>query len=125
MSTLKVTNIQATGETASRAVSGVAAAWANVNGQGVAAIRDSVNVASLTDSGVGSQRVNYTNAMSSSDYSVSLAATNHIGTDFEMTITLADGNSNASYLPWFTSTASGVVLYDNSHVFCQAFGDLA
>ena len=34
MSTLKVTNIQATGETASRAVSGVAAAWVNFNGTG-------------------------------------------------------------------------------------------
>ena len=32
MSTLKVTNIQATGETASRAVSGVAAAWVNFDG---------------------------------------------------------------------------------------------
>ena len=31
MSTLKVTNIQATGETASRAVSGVDAAWADAN----------------------------------------------------------------------------------------------
>ena len=32
MSTLKVTNIQATGETASRSATSVAAAWANFNG---------------------------------------------------------------------------------------------
>lgn len=125
MSTLKVTNIQATGETASRAVSGVAAAWVNMNSQGTIAIRDSMNVASLTDVGTGQQRSNYTNAMSSADYSVSLAANNNIGINFEMHVTLADGQINASYVQWFTSINSGTSLYDNSHVFSQSFGDLA
>ena len=69
MSTLKVTNIQATGETASRAVSGVAAAWCNFNGTGTVAVRDSTNVASVTDSGLGNFRVNYTSDMANSDYS--------------------------------------------------------
>ena len=58
MSTLKVTNIQATGETASRSVSGVAAAWVNFNGTGTIAIRDSVNVSSLTDENTGEYKVN-------------------------------------------------------------------
>ncbi len=69
MSTLKVTNIQATGETATRAVSGVAAAWVNFNGTGTIAIRDSVNVASLTDIGTGQYYANYTNNMANGDYS--------------------------------------------------------
>jgi len=125
MSTLKVTNIQATGETASRAVSGVAAAWLNMNGQGTIAIRDSFNVASLTDVGTGQQKANYTNAMTNANYNISLAATNNIGINFEMDITLADGNINASYVQWFTSTGSGTSLYDNSHVFASAHGDLA
>ena len=63
MSTLKVTNIQATGETASRAVSGVAAAWCNWNGTGTIAINDSNNVSSITDDGTGITVVNYTNDM--------------------------------------------------------------
>ena len=69
MSTLKVTNIQATGETASRAVSGVAAAWVNFDGTGTIATRDSVNVASLTDSGTGQYYANYTSNMANGNYS--------------------------------------------------------
>ena len=71
MSTLKVTNIQATGETATRAVSGVAAAWVNFNGTGTVAIRDSVNVASLTDNGTGDYTVNFNSSMSNNSYSTS------------------------------------------------------
>jgi hypothetical protein len=125
MSTLKVTNIQATGETATRAVSGVAAAWVNMNGQGAIAIRDSMNVASLTDVGTGQQRANYTSAMSSSYYSIGLAAMNNVGVNFEMHITLADGLMGPTYAQWFTSVNSGTSLHDNSLVFAQSFGDLA
>ena len=69
MSTLKVTNIQATGETASRAVSGVAAAWVNFNGTGTIAIRDSANVSSLTDDATGNYDVTFTSAFSNANYS--------------------------------------------------------
>ena len=67
MSTLKVTNIQATGETASRAVSGVAAAGANWNGVSFA-VRDSTNVSSVTDNGTADFTMNYTSSMSSAEY---------------------------------------------------------
>ena len=68
MSTITVTNIKATGETASRAVSGVAAAWVNFNGTGTIAARDSLNVASLTDSSTGNYSVNFTNNFSNGNY---------------------------------------------------------
>ena len=68
MSTIKVTNLQATGETASRAVSGVAAAWVNFNGSGTIATRDSHNVASLTDNSTGDYSVNYVNNFANDDY---------------------------------------------------------
>ena len=54
MSTITVTNIKATGETASRSVSGVAAAWVNFNQIGTQALRDSFNISSITDAGTGS-----------------------------------------------------------------------
>ena len=73
MSTLKVTNIQATGETASRAVSGVAAAWVNFNGTGTIAARDSVNVASLTDNNTGEYTINLSSAFSAADYAFTAA----------------------------------------------------
>ena len=67
MSTLTVTNIKKTGETNSREVSGVAAAWAHVNA-GNAAISDSVNISSIDDDATGEFGLNYTNAMNSSTY---------------------------------------------------------
>ena len=68
MSTLTVSNIKATGETASRAVSGVAAAWVNFNGTGTIAARDSFNVASLTDNATGDTTVNFTTVMANANY---------------------------------------------------------
>ena len=71
MSTLKVTNIQATGETATRAVSGIAAAWVNFNGTGTIAARNSTNISSLTDNGTGRFATSFTNTFSTSDYTQS------------------------------------------------------
>jgi len=68
MSTLQVTNIQATGESGSRAVSGVAAAWVNFDGTGTIATRDSVNVSSLTDNNTGDYTVNFSNNMGNTNY---------------------------------------------------------
>ena len=73
MSTITVTNIQATGETASRAVSGVAAAWVNFNGTGTIAIRDSQNVSGLVDNGTGQYSATYTNNLANANYCPSLA----------------------------------------------------
>ena len=61
MSTIVISNIKATGETASRSVSGVAAAWVNFDGTGTVAIRDSLAVSSLTDNSGGDYTVGFTN----------------------------------------------------------------
>jgi hypothetical protein len=45
-------------------------AWVNFNGTGTVAIRDSMNVSSITDNAVGNYTVNFTTAMSNTDYSV-------------------------------------------------------
>lgn len=74
MSTLKVTNIQATGETASRPVSGVAAAWASVDQTGTIAVDDSINVTSATDNATGDYTLNYTSSFSNSNYVLTGAA---------------------------------------------------
>ena len=82
MSTLKVSNIQATGETASRAVSGVAAAWVNFDCS-TASTRDSINVASLTDTAEGRFSVNFSSSMDNDDYAFSGSA---CSTGFNTTI---------------------------------------
>jgi hypothetical protein len=45
-----------------------AKAWVNFNGTGVVAIRDSFNVTSITDNGVGDYTINFTVAMASANY---------------------------------------------------------
>ena len=52
----------------------LAKVWVNFNGTGTIAIRDDFNVTSLTDNGTGDYTVNYTNAMSDTNYSVVLTA---------------------------------------------------
>ena len=43
-------------------------AWVNFNGQGTVAIRGSGNVSSITDNGIGSYTINFTNAMPDTNY---------------------------------------------------------
>lgn len=45
-------------------------AWVNFNGTGTVAIRDSGNVSSITDNGVGDYTVNFTTAMPDANYSI-------------------------------------------------------
>jgi len=71
MSTITVTNIKATGETASRSATSVAAAWAMADMDGDDVIEDSFNFASVTDNGSGDFELNFTNNMSSASYAKS------------------------------------------------------
>jgi len=73
MSTIKVTNIQATGETATRAVSGVAAAWVNFNGTAFG-VNDSLNVSSMDDNGTGNYQINYASSFNNTSYNFTGAA---------------------------------------------------
>ena len=50
--------------------SGRVKAWVNFNGTGTVAIRDSFNVASITDNGTGEYSITFTNAMANANYAV-------------------------------------------------------
>jgi hypothetical protein len=49
-------------------------AWVNFNGTGTVAIRASYNVSSITDNGTGDYTVNFTNAMTDANYSITSSA---------------------------------------------------
>lgn len=128
MSTITVTNIKATGETASRAVSGVAAAWANMTGTGTATINDSVNHSSLTDHAVGNYTLSLTNNMDNTDYSFAYTGKRSSGNDL---IFVTQQNATAlavgSYRPrsfHFTNTTSPVG-EDAGKIGTTIHGDLA
>ena len=125
MSTLKVTNIQATGETASRAVSGVAAAWVNFN-QATPAILDSFNTSSLTDTSMGKGDLNWTNAMGNTTYASSgTSSTASSGTYYSASIMddtdansrtaskwyFQQGYANASAAAWADFVSSSVSIH--------------
>ena len=67
MSTIKVTNIQVTGETVSRSATSIAAAFASTNAAGTT-INESFNISSLGDTSTGRQLLSFTNNMSGSTY---------------------------------------------------------
>ena len=73
MSTLKVSNIQATGEAASRAVSGVAAVEIKYNTSSNV-VSGSVNVSSTTDINSAADIISLTSAMSDATYRIAGAA---------------------------------------------------
>ena len=70
MSTLNVSNITDGTTTLGTeyVVNGSAKAWVNFNGTGTVAIRDSLNVTSLTDNSSGDYNINFTNSMGNSNY---------------------------------------------------------
>jgi len=126
MSTIVISNIKATGETASRAVSGVAAAWVNFNGTGTVAVRDSENVASITDNGTGDYTTNFSNNFNVADYVFSGGIHHSTGTAASV---LFINNSIAT--PLTTSSfrskvgESGPNYYDPSIYAVKLHGDLA
>lgn len=71
MSTLRVNTIQNVAGSGDPAINGAAKAWVNFNGTGTVAIRASFNVSSITDHGTGEYTVNFTNALTDTNYSVS------------------------------------------------------
>ncbi len=53
---------------------GNCAAWVNFNGTGTVAIRDSLNVSSITDNNVGDYDINFETAMDNADYHMGVSA---------------------------------------------------
>ena len=133
MSTIKVTNIQATGETATRAVSGLAAAWANINGSAsTPSFRDSLNFSSITDHSAGDQTVTVTSAMANTNYCIQGSVSWYTNTSRNI-INIATNKTANSEAPTTTSSryeifnynGSGSQYYDSDFVMISFHGDLA
>ena len=105
------------GTTTTNLQQGLAKAWShlNVNG-GTPAIRDTFNIASITDIGTGNTRNTFTNAMSNADFSVpsSADAFNFSSVESYATTSYQHRVANAS--------ASST---DRDHNVSAVFGDLA
>ena len=108
-------------------VNGSAKAWVNFNGFGTIATRDSFNVSSLNDDGVGKYDVVMTNSMTNNDYAVSVGgayntgdtegSTSPTGRRTDLTTSVFGIRSN--------SLQSSSSFTDSSFLFGTAHGDLA
>lgn len=75
MSTVKTATLQNTGSGApafqnssGTEIGQLCKAWVNFNGTGTVTIRDDFNVSSITDSGTGNYKVNFSTAMPNANY---------------------------------------------------------
>ena len=92
-----------------------AKAWVNFNGVGTVAIRDSFNVASITDVATGVQEVNYTNNFANVGYAACASSTAGGATHFTTNVytnstvrtTTSGSSGNASDAGIVTVAANG------------------
>jgi len=124
MSTLKVTNIQATGETVNRAVSGVAAAWVDFDGI-TNVIQDSNNIASLTDQGTGQYQLAFSNNMSTQYFSISTNTGNRDSSNAGIQRSSQGGTSSSSNFHYENMSDSSNTNEDAAAGQGTIHGDLA
>ena len=101
-----------------------AKAWVNFNGTGTVAIRDSLNVASITDNGTGIYTANFSQNMASMNYSASITT----GQSNDMNIVnraCCVSATTASSVSASVYTASGGARIDMDSNSCTIHGDLA
>ena len=108
---------------------GLAKAWSNFNGTGTIALRDSNNVASLSDGGGGIYTVNLTNALSNANYCVT-GIGNDDGGQHNHSFLRSETTPTTSACPLTTGTghhsgSTAGIHIDVDNVHTVIMGDLA
>ena len=115
-------SIAVTGEgnsTTTNLQQGLAKAWMDLNGVGTIAVNDSLNIASVTDSGTGRYDPFFTNSMNTANYSSALGTNGgHILTENH-----AVHETGKFYLSCGNTTFGSFADHEGVHV--QINGDLA
>ena len=120
MSTLKVNEIQDTsGGSSNLTIPGAAKAWVNFDGSGTVAIRDSLNVTSITDNSTGNYTTNFTNARANDDYAAICGYQASSSLTYVVNIV---SQATGSVRHQFLNYANGAAL-DQSIVNIAVFGD--
>jgi hypothetical protein len=100
--------------------------WVNFDGTGTIAVRDSMNVSSLTDIGTGLYILNYSSNMANTNYSTNSYAHKTSGTDaFYRIIATGYRGPQTSDLGIHTGTAHVDDTVDAPVVTAQCYGDLS
>lgn len=92
-------------------------AWVNFNGTGTVAIRGSGNVSSITDDGVGNYTINFTTAMSDTNYTWAGASSNSgVGPGGASVCEYATGGKTTTSLKIYTSLTNAYFDSPNIHI---------
>tara|TARA_Y100000401_G_C8312319_1_gene220485 strand:- start:141 stop:536 length:396 start_codon:yes stop_codon:yes gene_type:complete len=100
----------------------LATCWINFTGINTIAIKDSFNVSSITDNGVGNYQVTFANSMANDDYAVSVTgsvsphANGTHGTPYSSVL-----STSSFTMRFFNAQASGSVT-DKNDVSCIVLG---
>lgn len=131
MSTITVTNIKATGETASRSATGVAASYATIaQFHSPQSISKSFNVASVSDNGNGLTSINYTNDFSDANYITTYGIRDGQGEN-DSRVVMGSANtgyyatSNQRLYAGVPNGSGGITLDDAIKLMFVVHGDLA
>jgi hypothetical protein len=128
MSTVRADNFGPSAGGTTRSLRGIAAAWANLNGTGTIALRDSQNVSSVVDNGVGDYSFNYSNAAANANYSVHTVNSRDTTAAFSRNVTITQEGALApttSYLRVQSVQSGSTTLLDIAFVSASIHGDLA
>ena len=123
MSNLRIDNIApSAGGTYRNAPRGIAAVWVNFD-QATHTARNSTNLSSLTDIGVGRTRVAFSNSMTAKDYVCLFQGTNVNNNNADCFPDLISGSSTASQVE--VQNYENAITYDFSFALVAVHGDLA
>ena len=99
-----------------------AKAWANLNGTGTIALRDSHNISSVTDNGTGDYTVAFSNDMANGNYSLVMSAGGTAGVPTTKCPKSSASLATGSFQVEILNAATGTV-FDSAYVFATVFGD--
>ena len=103
---------------------GLSKCWAIIN-QNTPAVRDSLNLASITDNGTGNFTLNISNAMSSVNYG-GAGTGSYIGTDTSYNfMIMPTDNPTTTTIKFQTPNYGTGTLFDNEYQSAILHGDLA
>ena len=123
MSTLKADTIQSTsGGAATLTKQSAAKAWITYKGTSTNAIKESFNMASVTDNGTGDYTMSFTNSMNTSEYHL-VDGTERLENNNSPGITGFETTGTSSYI--HNNWNSGFAASDMFRTYSQVHGDLA
>ena len=126
MSTLNVANVTdgTTTVSTSYVVNGSAKAWVNFDGTGTVAIRDSLNMSSLTDNGTGEYTLTYSNSLTG--VFSNIVACSQSGRSITLRAMAYDTTTASSFIMGtYRDAGSSQAAFDNAFNDALVFGDLA